>query len=103
MDIGEACKIVCQWDNVFATGRTAPVQPGQLARAVAELKRYLEERQDDVPIPELALDQRVLLTPEGVRRVMQFVGRAESIEYAERRAAAFDLERFVAAQTPHLA
>jgi uncharacterized protein (DUF1810 family) len=103
MDIGEACKIVCQWDNLFTTGRTAPVQPRQLALAVAELKRYLEERQDGVPIPELALDNHVLLTPEGVRRVMQFVGRAESLEYAARRDSGFDLERFVAAQAPHMA
>ncbi len=84
MDIGEARKIVCQWDNLFVTGRTAPVQPSQLIRAVAELKRYLEERQDGTPIPELALADRLLLTPEGVRRVMQFVGRAESAEYAAR-------------------
>lgn len=85
MDIGEACKIVCQWDNMFATGRTAAVQPEQLVLAVAELKRYLEERQDDVPITELAIDRHVLLTPEGVRRVMPFVARAESLEYAARR------------------
>jgi hypothetical protein len=85
MDIGEACKIVCQWDNLFVTGRTATVQPSQLVRAVAELKRYLEERQDGMPIPELAIADHLLLTPEGVRRVMQFVGRAESIEYATRR------------------
>ena len=85
MDIGEACKIICQWDNLFVTGRTAPVQPGQLVRAVAELKRYLEERQDGMPIAELALADQLLLTPEGVRQVMQFVGRAESIEYAARR------------------
>lgn len=85
MDIGEACKVVCQWDNLFATGRTAPVQPRQLALAVAELKRYLEERQDDLPIPELELDSHVLLTPEGVRGVMRFVARAEAIEYASRR------------------
>ena len=85
MDIGEACKIVCQWDNLFVTGRTATVQPSQLVRAVAELKRYLEERQDGMPIPELAFADHLLLTPEGVRSVMQFVGRAESIEYAARR------------------
>ena len=82
MDIGEACKVICQWNNVFATGRTAPVQPRQLAGAVAELKRYLEERQDGIPIPELALADHVLLTPEGVRTVMPFVARAEAIEYA---------------------
>lgn len=85
MDIGEACKIVCQWDNLFVTGRTATVQPSQLVLAVAELKRYLEERQDGMPIPELALADHLLLTPEGVRQVMQFVGRAESFEYAARR------------------
>jgi hypothetical protein len=85
MDIGEACRIVCQWNNLFVTGKTAPVQPSQLVRAVAELKRYLEERQDGIPIPELSLADHVLLTPEGVRQVMQFVGRAESIEYAARR------------------
>ena len=85
MDIGEACKIVCQWDNLFVTGKTAPVKPGQLVLAVAELKRYLEERQDGIPIPELALADHLLLTPEGVRRVMQFVARAESVEYAARR------------------
>ncbi len=85
MDIGEACKIICQWDNLFVTGKTASVQPHQLVRAVAELKRYLEERQDGVPIPELAIADHVLLTPDGVRRVMQFVARAESIEYAARR------------------
>lgn len=85
MDIGEACKIICQWDNLFATGRTAPVQPRQLSLAVAELKRYLEERQDGMPIPELAIPDHLLLTPEGVRRVMQFVAQAESIEYAARR------------------
>lgn len=85
MDISEACKIVCQWDHLFVTGKTAPVQPGQLVRAVAELKRYLEERQDGLPIPELAIADNLLLTPEGVRRVMQFVARAESIQYAARR------------------
>ena len=85
MHIGEACKIVCQWDNLFVTGRTAPVQPGQLVLAVAELKRYLEERQDSMPIPELAIPDNILLTPDGVRRVMQFVARAESMEYAARR------------------
>ncbi len=85
MDIGEACKIVCQWDNLFVTGRTAPVQPSQLVRAVVEIKRYLEERQDGMPIPELAMPEHLLLTPEGVRRVMPFVARAESIEYAARR------------------
>ena len=85
MDIGEACKIVCQWNNLFVTGRTASVQPGQLVRAVAELKQYLEDRQDGIPIPELALADHLLLTPEGVRQVMQFVARAESIEYAARR------------------
>lgn len=85
MDIGEACKIVCQWNHLFVTGKTAPVQPSQLIRAVAELKRYLEERQDGTSIPELAIAHHILLTPEGVRRVMQFVGRAESIEYAARR------------------
>lgn len=84
MDIGEACKIVCQWNNVFATGKTAPVQPRQLVLAVAELKRYLEERQDGVPIPELAIPDRVLLTPEGVTRVMPFVGQAESSQYSAR-------------------
>lgn len=84
MDIGEACAIVCRWDNLFSTGRTAPVQPRQLALAVAELKRYLEERQDGMPIPELALADHLLLTPEGVRGVMQFVARAEAIEYAAR-------------------
>lgn len=84
MDIGHACKIICQWDNLFATGKTAPVQPAQLVSAVAELKRYLEERQDGVPIPELAMPDRILLTPDGVRRVMQFVGRAESMAYAAR-------------------
>ena len=85
MDIGEACKIVCQWDNLFVTGKTGPVRPGQLVLAVAELRRYLEEQQEGVPIPELALADHVLLTPEGVRRVMQFVARAESLEYAARR------------------
>ncbi len=85
MEIGEACKIVCQWNNLFTTGKTGPVQPGKLVRAVAELKRYLEERQDGMPIPELALADHLLLTPEGVRQVMQFVARAESIEYSVRR------------------
>jgi len=85
MDIGEACKIICQWDNLFVTGKTAPVQPNQLVRAVAELKRYLEARQDGAPMPELALADHLLLTPEGVRRVMPFVARAETIEYAARR------------------
>ncbi len=85
MDIGDACKIICQWDNLFTTGKTAPVQPNQLMLAVATLKRYLEERQEGVPIPELAIADHVLLTPDGVRRVMQFVARAESIDYAARR------------------
>ncbi len=85
MDIGHACKIVCQWDNLFVTGRTAPVQPTQLVSAVAELKRYLEERQDGLAIPELAMPDRVLLTPDGVRCVMQFVGRVEALEYAAQR------------------
>ena len=85
MDIGDACKIVCQWHHLFVTGKTAPVQPGQLIRSVAELKRYLEERQDDRPIPELALADHIVLTPEGVGRVMQYVARAESIEYAARQ------------------
>lgn len=84
MNILEACKIVCQWDHLFVTGKTAPVQPSQLVGAVAELKRYLEEAQDGTPIPELALADNLLFTPEGVRCVMQFVGRAESIEYARR-------------------
>ena len=85
MDIADACKIVCQWHNLFVTGKTAPVQPGQLVRAVAELKRYLEERQDGLPIPELALADNLLLTPDGVKGVMPFVARAETIEYAARR------------------
>ena len=85
MDIGEACKIVCQWDNLFVTGKTAPVKPSQLVLAVAELKRYLEEWQDGMQIPELEIADHLLLTPEGVRRVMQFVARAESIEYTARR------------------
>ena len=85
MDIADACKIVCQWNNVFATGKTAPVQPSQLVRAVAVLKRYLEENQDGTPIPQLAISDRLLLTPDGVAQVMPFVARAEAIEYAARR------------------
>jgi len=85
MDIGQACKIICQWDHLFVTGKTAPVQPAQLVRAVATLKRYLEERQDGLPIPELAIADHLLVTPDGVRRAMQYVARAEALDYAARR------------------
>lgn len=81
MDIREACKIIRQWDTLFITGRTAPVQPRQLSLAVAELKRYLESaRSDGQPISELAMADPVLLTPDGVEKVMPFVRRAESLE-----------------------
>ncbi len=86
MNIGDACKIIRQWDDLFVTGRTAPVQPKQLVLAVAEVKRYLEStRQHRMSIRELAIAEHILWTPEGVRQTMPFVLQAEALEAAAGR------------------
>ena len=81
MDIGSACKTVRLWEDLFTTGRTAAVQPENLGLAVAEVKRYLENaRGDGQPIRALEIPGHILLTPEGVARVMPYVLSAESLE-----------------------
>lgn len=88
MDIAEACRIVHQWFAFLEPGGSLRDRPGDLAGAVAQIKRYLErEKADGKPIRELEIPDHLLATMEGVRRVLPFVLSAESMENAKRRKA----------------
>jgi len=84
MDIGEACKIVRQWAELFASGATGSVHPGNLAKAVPVVKRYLENaRGDGKPIRELEIAEHLLMTRECVLWILPFVLSAETIQASQ--------------------
>jgi hypothetical protein len=86
VDIVEACKTVREWDELFASGWTGRNAPCALQDAVVELRRYFETaRGDGEPIRELKLAKHLLMTREGVRRVMPFVLSAEASAFCTQK------------------
>jgi hypothetical protein len=81
MDIFLACTTIRAWSDQLARHAPAPIAPGNLPDAVAELKRYLEHAKcDGKPIRALESAEFLLATREGVGSVMPFVQSAEAME-----------------------
>ena len=88
MDVGQACQLVRAWNDSFTSASAQPTTTAELADAVVQLKRYLEcEAADAGPIRELEIADYLLETREGIRWVMPYVVKAESIEASKRRRA----------------
>ena len=88
IEIQAACKLIRKWKDAFVALESPDLPATDLVEAVADLKRYLEQKKGDgKPIRELEVAEHLLTTREGVRWVMPFVIIAESTEAHQRRKA----------------
>ena len=89
MDIDQACKTIRRANDAFLTQGQLLDSPVEICAAVDALRAWLEDvRGDGKHITELAISPALLVTPAGMRWVMNFVTSAETLAAARRRASA---------------
>ena len=88
MDIDQACKIIRRTNDSFLTEGTPGDASQDVPEAVATIRNWLEGvRGDGKCIEELVISPSLLLTPAGIRWVMNYVTSAETLAAQARRRA----------------
>lgn len=87
MDIDQACKTIRRANDAFLTYGEPGEDADELPEAVDTLRNWLEAvRGDGKRINELVISPSLLVTPAGIRWVMNYVTSAETLAAARRRA-----------------